>query len=176
MRHPKPFLFLLALSFALTSCGKAPRTFDVVAPREPVQKLSQPVNVTAAGNGAVSTRRALVAFLAAGTHAEEQPPAIPVELPSVVSPSLQTTVPAAASLPPEWVIQRESGGDYNAYNPSGCYSEGRSGCFGKYQFGWFWAGKLGLPEDLSTATPEQQDEAARQLWNQGAGCSHWAAC
>lgn len=88
-------------------------------------------------------------------------------------PSLQ---PCGGAYPPCWVAQRESHGDYNAFNATGCYSNGRSGCYGKWQFGWFWGGKLGLPEDLSQATPAQQDQAALELWNGGAGCSNWAAC
>ncbi len=75
--------------------------------------------------------------------------------------------------PPCYVAQRESGNTYGAYNPNGC---GGSGCYGRWQFGGFWACKLGLPCDLSSATPEQQDNAARLLWNHGAGCSNWAAC
>lgn len=79
----------------------------------------------------------------------------------------------ATDLPPDWVIQRESGGDYAAFNPTGC---GGAGCYGRYQFSGEWAGKLGLPADLSTATPAQQDAAARELWNGGAGCGNWDAC
>lgn len=76
-------------------------------------------------------------------------------------------------LPPCYVMQRESGGSYTAFNPTGC---GGSSCYGKWQFSGEWAGKLGLPADLSQATPEQQDTAARILWNNGAGCSNWGAC
>lgn len=88
----------------------------------------------------------------------------------VYPPSFQ---PCDGAYPPCWRVGTESGGNYNAYNPGGC---GGSGCYGKWQFSGEWAGKLGLPADLSTATPAQQDEAARQLWNGGAGCSNWAAC
>ncbi len=81
--------------------------------------------------------------------------------------------PCGGDLPPCHVKQRESGGNYNAINPTGC---GGRGCFGAWQFSGEWACKLGLPCDLATATPEQQDEAARILWRGGAGCSNWAAC
>jgi len=84
--------------------------------------------------------------------------------------------PCGGDLPPCWVAQQESGGSYSAFNANGCTLNGRSGCYGKWQFGWFWGGKLGLPLDLSTATPEQQDNAARILWNGGRGCSNWSAC
>ena len=75
--------------------------------------------------------------------------------------------------PPCLTVQNESGGDYQAFNPTGC--DGR-GCYGKWQFSGEWAGELGLPLDLSAATPQQQDAAARLLWNHGAGCSNWSAC
>lgn len=89
--------------------------------------------------------------------------------------------PCGGAYPPCWVKRRESGGNYGAYNPTGCAWTDKSGyrhhgCYGAWQFGTMWAGRLGLPDDLSTATPEQQDEAARQLWAGGAGCSNWAAC
>lgn len=88
----------------------------------------------------------------------------------VWQPSLE---PCGGRYPPCWVAQRESGGSYAAFNAGGC---GGNSCYGKWQFSGAWAGKLGLPDDLATATPAQQDEAAAQLWAGGAGCSHWAAC
>lgn len=81
--------------------------------------------------------------------------------------------PCGGDLPPCWVKARESGGNYGAVNWGGC---GGANCYGAWQFGGFWAGKLGLPEDIINATPEQQDEAARILWAGGAGCGNWAAC
>lgn len=107
----------------------------------------------------------------------------PVSLPVIVEPmSPQTTNPPATTglepcgggdYPPCSVVQRESRGSYTAINPTGC---GGYGCFGKWQFSGEWAGKLGLPVDIAAATPAQQDEAARELWSGGAGCSNWAAC
>lgn len=62
-------------------------------------------------------------------------------------------------------MDRESGGDINAYNAGGC--SGR-GCYGKWQCD---------PKTCSGhGTEEQQDAEARALWNNGKGCSHWAAC
>lgn len=90
------------------------------------------------------------------------------------APSWPTSLqPCGGDLPPCYVKQRESGGNYNAYNATGC---GGKGCFGAWQFSGEWAGKLGLPLDLRLATPEQQDNAARILWAGGRGCSNWAAC
>lgn len=141
--------------------------------------MPQEVNAVAV-NGAIS--HVLAFAVAVGNKAKEQPVLLyPQEPSSVVSPpQVVTTVPAATSLqpcggsdyPPCYVAQRESGGSYSAYAASGCHGP----CYGKWQFDGRWAGKLGLPADLSTATPAQQDEAARQLWNHGAGCSNWSAC
>lgn len=86
-------------------------------------------------------------------------------------------------LPPCWVLARESHGDLRALNPRGC---GGLGCFGKWQFDpRTWLGCWG--RDCAGLTyqgyaradlaPESvQDDRARELWNHGAGCHHWAAC
>lgn len=68
-------------------------------------------------------------------------------------------------LPPCWVMNRESGGNINAYNPTGC---GGRGCYGKWQCD---------PRTCSgKGTEAQQDAEARALWDNGRGCAHWAAC
>lgn len=68
-------------------------------------------------------------------------------------------------LPPCWVMQRESHGNINAYNPTGC---GGRGCYGKWQCD---------PRTCSgKGTEAQQDAEAAALWDHGRGCSHWAAC
>jgi hypothetical protein len=101
-----------------------------------------------------------------------EPKAVVTSVPS--SPdSRGEGVPCGGDLPPCYVVDRESHGTWDAYNPTGC---GGTGCFGPYQFGGFWAGKLGLPNDLRTTTHEQWVNAARALWNNGAGCSNWDAC
>lgn len=121
-------------------------------------------------------------FIVAAIHAEEKRQQSPAEPPStgVTPASLRTPVVAATTsidcggeYPPCYVAQRESGNTYNAFNPTGC---GGNACYGRWQFSGAWAGKLGLPQDLSQATPDQQDAAARELWAGGAGCSNWAAC
>jgi hypothetical protein len=71
----------------------------------------------------------------------------------------------AHDLPPCWVMNRESGGDLNAYNPTGC---NRRGCSGKWQCD---------PNTCSGHGDEQaQDAEAAAIWDGGDGCSHWAAC
>ena len=96
--------------------------------------------------------------------------------PVVVSSSETTIgegVPCDGDLTPCWRVRIESGGTWNAYNPTGC---GGSSCFGPYQFSGAWAGQLGLPLDLATATHAQWVAADRELWEHGRGGSNWSAC
>lgn len=64
------------------------------------------------------------------------------------------------------IVMHESGGNYSTNTGNGYY--------GAYQFSSQWACRLGLPCDLASATPEQQDAAAALLWNGGAGCGNWS--
>lgn len=83
------------------------------------------------------------------------------------------------TLPPCWVLQRESRGRYDAVNPTGC---GGRGCYGGWQFDprtWdATVRRMGRPDLVGQylASPDDQDAAAAYLWAGGAGCSHWAAC
>ncbi len=73
------------------------------------------------------------------------------------------------SLPPCWVMMRESRGDIHAENPTSTAS-------GKWQIvDGSWGGSGGYSH-ASQAPEAVQDERARQLWAGGAGCSHWSAC
>lgn len=77
--------------------------------------------------------------------------------------------PCGGDLPPCWVLRRESGGDPNAYNPTGCYeAPGRVGCRGKWQ--------CSTSTCSGTGSEAEQDAEARRVWDHGRGCSHWAAC
>lgn len=80
---------------------------------------------------------------------------------------------AVHDLPPCWVMRRESGGNPNAYNRTGCSGYG---CYGLWQFSGEWRCHFGLSCDIAAWTPEEQTHAARTLWNHGAGCRNWAAC
>jgi Transglycosylase-like domain len=69
-------------------------------------------------------------------------------------------------LPPCSVMQRESGGNIRAENPS-------SSASGKWQFiDGTWNGYGGYSH-AADAPEEVQDAKARALWAGGAGCGHW---
>jgi hypothetical protein len=84
-------------------------------------------------------------------------------------------------LPPCYVMMRESSGNIRIWN-GGCYAPigwtGKSPCgvsssSGKWQFirsTWAnYAGKL----NAADASEKEQDDKARQVYGNGAGCSHW---
>jgi hypothetical protein len=68
---------------------------------------------------------------------------------------------------PDYIVQRESGGDYKAENPTSTAS-------GKYQFlDGTWNGYGGY-QHASDAPPAVQDAKACEVWDNGGGASHWA--
>jgi hypothetical protein len=105
---------------------------------------------------------------AAVAVAQTTAPAAPVQSASTYVPRYQNTYAVTGHYAiPAYIVQRESGGDYNAVNP-------QSGAFGAYQLlpGHFAPGGAcaGLSKD-----PAGQDACAAKLWNGGAGSSNWAA-
>lgn len=77
--------------------------------------------------------------------------------------------PCGGSLPPCYVLARESGGNPTARNP-------RSTASGLWQFlDSTWAGYAGYARAY-LAPPSVQNEKARLVWANGAGCRHWSAC
>ena len=70
-------------------------------------------------------------------------------------------------LPPCSVMQRESGGDIRAENPS-------SSASGKWQFIDGTWNNYGGYAHASDAPESVQDAKARELWADGSGCGHWS--
>lgn len=106
---------------------------------------------------------------AAATAAPIPSPATsaPVSSPTAAWPA--SLYPCGGDLPPCYVKQRESGGDYNAQNPT-------SSASGAWQFlDSTWNGYGGYSRAVY-APPDVQDAKAREVWAGGAGCSHWSAC
>lgn len=92
------------------------------------------------------------------------------------SDTLETTADddvgsCGGDLPPCWVRAIESNHDYRAYNRRGC---GGRGCYGAWQFDpRTWDGYGGY-DDPRDAPASVQDAKARELWDNGRGCSHWS--
>lgn len=113
------------------------------------------------------------------TQAPAPPPA-PAPAPVVVAPRpvVFGTGACGGSLPPCFVLARESGGNLTAVSPAGyCANAGEGGhCYGKWQFGLpTWGGWGGYANPID-APESVQDDRARAVWAGGAGCSAWAAC
>jgi hypothetical protein len=89
-------------------------------------------------------------------------------LPSRSSPSTSLSGDCYASELPDYIVDRESGGNPNAYNPSGAW-----GC-AQFMPGT-WNGTCSDLGAHGTASVEAQNECANRLWDGGAGSSHWAA-
>jgi soluble lytic murein transglycosylase-like protein len=71
---------------------------------------------------------------------------------------------------PQYICDRESGGDPTVYNQQG------SGASGKYQaMPGTWGGYAGYA-NAADAPEEVQDQWAAELWDGGNGCAHWSAC
>jgi hypothetical protein len=74
---------------------------------------------------------------------------------------------SGGSCVPDYIVQRESGGDYKAENPTSTAS-------GKYQFlDGTWNGYGGY-QHASDAPPAVQDAKACEVWDNGQGASNWA--
>lgn len=128
---------------------------------------TQAVQATEVGDYVQAVARAeLDAFLASLYTPPTPAPAYRAPAPQWSSEGLGN---CGGDLPPCFVKFRESRGDYSAQNPT-------SSASGAWQFlDSTWNGFGGYARAID-APPAVQDEAARQLWNGGAGCSHWSAC
>lgn len=173
----------LVLAAAVGACSR-PKTFDALTVRPPVARPTTTTTTTtttsppqlAAYREAWNEQVFLDAMVANAAAAERESistSSVDSNRTDVVAPT-DGRAPCDGDLPPCWrIIGIESGGRWDAYNPTGCDG---NGCFGPYQFSGAWAGKLGLPSDLWSTTHEQWVAAARELWNHGAGCANWQAC
>lgn len=159
----------------LVGCGQAPRTDVVNVASERPAPRSSVANVAAAADAAVMFSRWLAGvqtaaiFQFAEATADAAVPA-PAPAASVASAAINTLGNCGGDLPPCYVKQRESGGDYGAVNPAGC---GGYSCGGAWQFDprtWNDYGGYHYAQD---APPEVQDARARELYAGGAGASHW---
>lgn len=185
MRPHRPAILVLLVA-VLAGCGRAPKTFDSLSVRptatvpaaragfQPLERrpLRNPPSLLLAARARREWNETVV-WNAVAVAASERG--------SIGTSSFDPNrTGAATDLPPDYVIDRESGGDYGAYNPTGC---GGRGCAGRYQFDpTTWdaqAVAMGRPDLVGhafDASPADQDAVARFTWNNGAGCSHWAAC
>lgn len=116
--------------------------------------------------------------VAAAARAAPAPPRVAAPAAAAVSPA-SSLYPCGGDLPPCWVAQRESKGDYRIWN-GGCYNGpcpgAASWASGKWQFLPSTWGGFGGYYNAADAPPALQDERARQVWAGGRGCSAWTAC
>ena len=121
-------------------------------------------------NAAIEAQRRANERAAAAKKAEEQRRVNP-DVPSrsaEPAPS-GSGVCNGVDLPPCYVVQRESGFNPQAKNPS-------SSACGLYQFiTSTWANFGGYPNACS-APASVQVAKARIVWDHGRGCGHWSAC
>ncbi len=143
-------------------------------------------NTIEAADAASSLMLRVYAYLSAVNRAKEQPLASvepsptgpPTPLPEPVV-TAETSSQCGGDLPPCYVMQRESGGQANAVNPTGC---GGRGCYGLWQFDpTTWdstANAMGRPDLVGNYLPsvDDQNAVARFLYAGGAGAGHWACC
>lgn len=98
------------------------------------------------------------------------PETVPVTRPRATVPATTPATTPAYVTSDEWaiptyIVMCESGGRWDAYNPS-------SGASGPYQMlPLHFGGALAMNQ-----SHEAQHAKAAQLWNGGRGRSHWAAC
>lgn len=178
-------LLLLAL-FLLAGCASAPNEVDTTpisqttqppvssvteVPKTTIQEPSTTVAPTTATTATPTTETTYVAPYVPPTTLYVPPPAPPAS----TAPPVGTA--GSGCVIPQYICQRESGGNYGAVNPS-------SGAGGLYQImPSTWnavAGQIGRPDLIGTppqyAAPSDQDAIATALWAGGNGCSHWSAC
>lgn len=96
-------------------------------------------------------------------------PALPAEAHTVSTTGTVNGYPCGGSLPPCYVLYRESRGNPTAQNPT-------SSASGLWQFLHVTWGHHAGYREAKYAPWQVQNERARTVWNGGRGCSHWRAC
>lgn len=181
---------LLAAASLLPACSTAPAAYRGRANPSATPQADAGPDATAAPLSAATS--AGPATSSAGAVEPERAPAGPTTTVTVTLPHATTTTtlvlperaddhlsdaewwagqPGACgrTLPPCWVMIRESGGNIHAVNPT-------SGAAGKWQvIPSTWQGYGGY-RSAADAPESVQDAFAERLWNGGRGCAHWSAC
>lgn len=162
-------LVLVALVLVLCGCGPDVEAVEATRPSDPPPTfLAWPTTTSTLPPATTTTTVAPTTTSVAPPHRQTAPASGPATGVGQVN-----GYPCGGDLPPCWVLARESGGDPTAVNPTGC---GGHTCGGLWQFDpRTWAG-FGGYRHAQDAPAEVQNQAARQLWAGGSGCSHWAAC
>lgn len=174
---------MIAVAVVVLSCGQQENVAveTVSSPEAPVTEAASPTTTIRTWDQMTTDEWG---FVKTWYDAENTPP--PTTAPPVVKKAVVVRKPAAAprqsapaaeqgngqcggDLPPCYVMNRESGGNIRAKNPTSTAS-------GKWQFlNSTWQGYGGYGSAMD-APEEVQDARARALWSGGSGCSHWSAC
>lgn len=166
---------------AAVSCGQSAEEI-ATAPATTVQTSPETAPVTASAPETTTTTESTTTTTTAAPTTTGAPPSTARPAPPTtryVAPTTKpaTTVVAASpgngqcggTLPPCYVMNRESGGNPQAKNPT-------SSASGKWQaLDSTWQGYGGYARAMD-APESVQDDFARRLWDGGRGCSHWSAC
>ncbi len=188
---------VFVLTAAIGACGSSPSTTVKTAlPKlDPIGQglvdgqvqlyLQHDATVAAQKAAAAAEAQRIAAARRALAHAKAATAPAAVHSASVGAAAVAGLGACGGDLPPCYVKQRESKGDYRVWN-GGCYapvgwSGSRSPCGGSTASGAWqilrstWNG-FGGYLNAADAPPEVQDAKARMLWANGRGCSHWSAC
>jgi hypothetical protein len=151
----------------------APQAFDAALPVE--VEISQIFEAERVAREAAEqeAERARETEARASAEREAAVRAAPREpAPSVVAGPPSVAVECGNTVLPDEIIRRESGGNCDAYNPTGC---GGRGCIGYAQVdaGHFWAVSPWNPNVPGTCYGLGYNECVERLWAGGSGASHW---
>lgn len=180
---PRLLILLLIAAFLLTLFLVTDRAFDT-DDTTPVKT----VGLHEWGHNSPSLNESL---LTTTTAARARSATRQVHTASVGRPAIAETessvrgFPCGDDLPPCYVLRRESMmatdpprvWNGNCYMPVGSLGQcGRSTASGLWQVLRSTWKRFGGYVNAADAPVEVQNDFARQLWRNGAGCSHWSAC